>query len=102
MIIRGVSGMCAVLKWHLNGYAIWRSVHNPLYAFFLQSKMKWSSCNFSGSAHFEGRLIPVDDPDLKVTWWKDGVQLRSGHKFRIFHDFGIVILDVLWCYEEDR
>lgn len=53
------------------------------------------------SAHFEARLIPVDDPDLKVTWWKDGVQLRSGHKFRTFHDFGIVILDVLYCYEED-
>jgi titin len=53
------------------------------------------------SAHFEARLIPIDDPDLKVTWWKDGVQLRTGHKFRTFHDFGIVILDVLWCYEED-
>jgi hypothetical protein len=53
------------------------------------------------SAHFEAKLTPIDDPDLKVTWWKDGVQLRNGHKFRIFHDFGIVILDVLWCYEED-
>lgn len=36
-----------------------------------------------------------------MTWWKDGVQLRSGHKFRTFHDFGIVILDVLYCYAED-
>lgn len=53
------------------------------------------------SAHFEARFIPIDDPDLKVTWWKDGVQLRDGHKFRIFSEFGIAILDVLWCYEED-
>ena len=53
------------------------------------------------SAHFEARLIPVDDPDLQVAWFKDGIQLRTGHKYRTFHDFGVVILDVLYCYEED-
>jgi len=29
------------------------------------------------------------------------VELRDGHKFRTFHDFGIVILDILYCYGED-
>ena len=24
-----------------------------------------------------------------------------GHRFRTFHDFGIVILDILYCYGED-
>jgi len=53
------------------------------------------------SAHFEAKLIPIGDPMLKVTWHRDGVELKSGHKYRIFHDFGVVILDVLYCYEED-
>lgn len=53
------------------------------------------------SAHFEAKLIPIGDPALKVTWYRDGIELKSGHKYRIFHDFGIVILDVLYCYEED-
>ena len=29
-------------------------------------------------AHFECRLIPVGDPDMKVEWYKDGVLLRHG------------------------
>merc|ERR1719228_2738696 len=34
-------------------------------------------------------------------WYKDGKPLASGHRFRTFHDFGIVILDILYCYGED-
>ncbi|KAA0201394.1 hypothetical protein HAZT_HAZT001733 [Hyalella azteca] len=53
------------------------------------------------SAHFEARLKPVGDPNLNVEWYKDGKKLPSGHRYRTFHDFGIVILDILYCYEED-
>ncbi|CAG0878668.1 unnamed protein product [Darwinula stevensoni] len=53
------------------------------------------------SAHFEGRLTPVNDPNLVVEWYHNGKKLRTGHRFRTFHDFGIVILDILYCYEED-
>lgn len=53
------------------------------------------------SAHFEARLKPVNDPKLVVEWFKDGKKLPSGHRYRTFHDFGIVILDILYCYEED-
>ncbi|CAL4067925.1 unnamed protein product, partial [Meganyctiphanes norvegica] len=53
------------------------------------------------SAHFEARLKPVGDPNLIVEWYKDGKKLPTGHRFRTFHDFGIVILDILYCYEED-
>ncbi|RXG68646.1 Titin, partial [Armadillidium vulgare] len=53
------------------------------------------------SAHFEARLKPVGDPNLVVEWYKDGVKLTSKHRYRTFHDFGIVILDILYCYEED-
>ena len=30
------------------------------------------------SAHFECRLVPVGDPDMKVDWYKDGVMLQHG------------------------
>ncbi|KAG7174092.1 Titin-like 20 [Homarus americanus] len=53
------------------------------------------------SAHFEARLKPVNDPNLVVEWYKNGKKLPSGHRYRTFHDFGIVILDILYCYEED-
>ncbi len=53
------------------------------------------------SAHFEARLTPVNDPYLTVEWYHNDKKLPSGHRFRTFHDFGIVILDILYCYEED-
>jgi len=53
------------------------------------------------SAHFEARLTPTEDPNMKVEWFKNGEPLASGHRYRTFHDFGIVILDILYCYAED-
>jgi len=53
------------------------------------------------SAHFEARLTPINDPDLKVEWYYNGKKLPHGHRYRTFHDFGIVILDILYCYEEN-
>ena len=38
---------------------------------------------------------------FQVQWFHNKKLLRSGHRFRTFHDFGIVILDILYCYEED-
>ena len=37
----------------------------------------------------------------QIEWFKDGKPLATGHRFRTFNDFGIVILDVLYCYSED-
>lgn len=53
------------------------------------------------SAHFEARLTPVTDPELLVEWYYNGKKLPHGHRYRTFHDFGIVILDILYCYEEN-
>ncbi|KAE8746083.1 hypothetical protein FOCC_FOCC007207 [Frankliniella occidentalis] len=53
------------------------------------------------SAHFEARLTPVTDPNLVVEWYYNGKKLPHGHRYRTFHDFGIVILDILYCYEEN-
>ena len=53
------------------------------------------------SAHFEARLTPTEDPNMKVEWFKNGEPLATGHRYRTFHDFGLVILDIMYCYAED-
>lgn len=37
----------------------------------------------------------------QVEWYYNGKKLPHGHRYRTFHDFGIVILDILYCYEEN-
>lgn len=34
-------------------------------------------------AHFECKLEPVNDPNLMITWTKDGVPLRAGSRFKV-------------------
>ena len=52
-------------------------------------------------AHLECRLEPINDPNLKVEWFVNGMAIRTGHRFRATHDFGYVALDVLYTYGED-
>lgn len=49
----------------------------------------------------ECRLEPINDPNLRVEWFVNGMAIRSGHRFRATHDFGYVALDVLYTYPED-
>lgn len=44
----------------------------------------------------------MNDPDLKVSWYVNGVQLKTGHRFKTTQDFGYVALDILYTYPEDR
>lgn len=53
------------------------------------------------SVHLECRLEPINDPQLMVEWYHNGVTLRSGHRFRTTYDFGYVALDILYTYPED-
>lgn len=53
------------------------------------------------SSHFEARLIPTDDPKLKVEWFWNGRPLKTGSRFRTFCDFGFVILEISPVYPED-
>lgn len=52
-------------------------------------------------AHLECRVEPIDDPNLKIEWFVNGVPVRTGHRFRTTHDFGYVALDILYTYPED-
>ena len=82
----------------------------PQYEHVMNINDMYMSWNFSCSldnlregdhAHLECRLEPVNDPNLKVEWFVNGVQLKAGHRFRTTHDFGYVALDILHSYPED-
>jgi hypothetical protein len=53
------------------------------------------------SVHLEATLIPVNDPTMKVEWYRNGVPIPQGHRFKTTYDFGFVALDVLYAYPED-
>ena len=52
-------------------------------------------------AHFECRIEPTSDPELKVEWFFNGKDLTIGSRFQPFHDFGFISLNILQCVEED-
>lgn len=52
-------------------------------------------------AHFECKLEPVTDSNLKVEWYKNGRPIIVGHRFRPIHDFGYVALDIVDLIAED-
>jgi len=45
-------------------------------------------------AHFETRLLPVNDPSMRVEWYHNGRQLSAGSRVKTINDFGFVILEV--------
>lgn len=53
------------------------------------------------NVHFEAKLTPIADPNLKVEWFKDGKPTIVGHRFKPIHDFGYVALDILSVIAED-
>lgn len=52
-------------------------------------------------AHFECKVEPVTDPNLKIEWYKNGRPITVGHRFRPIHDFGYVALDIIDLIAED-
>ena len=53
------------------------------------------------SAHYECRIEPYPDANLKVEWFHNGKPLSTGHRYRTAYDFGFASLDVLSVYAED-
>ena len=52
-------------------------------------------------AHLECRVEPINDPNLKIEWFVNGIAIKTGHRFRTTHDFGYVALDILYTYPDD-
>ena len=45
-------------------------------------------------AHFETRLMPINDPSMRVEWYHNGKNLSAGSRIKTINDFGFVILEV--------
>ena len=52
--------------------------------------------------HFEAKLEPVGDPNMKVEWFFNGKPLTIGSRFRTYNDFGFVALDILGVIAQDN
>ncbi|KJH46031.1 immunoglobulin I-set domain protein [Dictyocaulus viviparus] len=54
------------------------------------------------SIHLECRVIPINDPRLKVQWYRNGEPLPEASRFKTLFEFGFVSLDILYAYPEDN
>merc|ERR1719391_392538 len=52
-------------------------------------------------AHFECRIEPQNDTNLKVAWFFNGQVLSASSRIQTFHDFGYVALDINDVKQED-
>lgn len=68
---------------------------------FLTALTSLENLKESDRAHFECRVEPINDPDLKIEWFLNGNLIRAGHRYRTTHDFGYVAMDILYAYAED-
>lgn len=68
---------------------------------FVTKPKSLENMNEGQHAHFECKIEPVTDTNLKVEWFKNGRPVTVGHRFRPIHDFGYVALDVIDLIAED-
>lgn len=54
------------------------------------------------SIHLECRVTPINDPNLKVYWLRNGHPLPEASRFKPIFEFGFVSLDILYAYPEDN
>ena len=53
-------------------------------------------------AHFEAKLTPLGDPNLKVEWYKNGQPVQASNRLSTLHDFGFVALDLKYTRPDDQ
>lgn len=52
-------------------------------------------------AHFEARVEPQNDLNLRIEWYHNGKPIMSANRIQVYHDFGYVALDILSVRAED-
>ncbi|EYC08130.1 hypothetical protein Y032_0067g131 [Ancylostoma ceylanicum] len=55
----------------------------------------------AGSAHLEAQFTPIDDPNVKVEWLRDGQPIFHSNRYRMVHDFGFAVLDIIHLLPHD-
>ena len=66
------------------------------------SQLKGTNVILEGQrAHFECRLEPQNDPNMKVEWLHNGQQLKASSRIQTHYDFGYVAIDILDAKKED-
>lgn len=53
------------------------------------------------NAHFEGQISPVNDPTLRVEWYKDNRPITASSRITAIFNFGYVSLNILHLRAED-
>ncbi|XP_019626721.1 PREDICTED: muscle M-line assembly protein unc-89-like [Branchiostoma belcheri] len=66
-------------------------------------KTKISPVNLEGMgrAHFECRLVPIGDPNMKVEWLNNGQPIEAANRLQYVNEFGFVSMDYLVAYPRD-
>ncbi|CAH1249861.1 OBSCN [Branchiostoma lanceolatum] len=54
-----------------------------------------------GRAHFECRLVPIGDPNMKVEWLNNGQPIEAANRLQYVNEFGFVSMDYLVAYPRD-
>uniref|UniRef100_A0A915K311 Ig-like domain-containing protein n=1 Tax=Romanomermis culicivorax TaxID=13658 RepID=A0A915K311_ROMCU len=53
------------------------------------------------SLHLEGKISSAYDDSLTVQWYHNDNIVQTGSRFKMFHEFGLVSLDITTVYPED-
>lgn len=63
--------------------------------YFVQPLSDPKPVNEGKNIHLECRLEPLGDPTMRVEWFQNGKPITIGSRFRTYHDFGFVALDII-------
>ena len=66
------------------------------------SQLKGTNVILEGQrAHFECRIEPQNDPNMRVQWLLNGSEVKASSRIQTNNDFGYVAIDILDASKED-
>jgi len=57
--------------------------------------------NEGDAAHFDCRVEPASDPDMRIDWFFNGRPFATGSRVHQLSDFGFIVLDLNYTYARD-